>query len=192
MDIYNNLVYQKILSLRGIKLGAKTSFIGSPIISKVKDSNIELGEGVILCSRPQYTALGCSHPVVIRAMKSGALIKIGDRVRVSGLSICAAEIITIGDRCVIGSDSMIVDTDFHSIDPAKRSSKDDFENAKSSPVVIGNDVFIGANCAVLKGSTIGNYAVIGANSVVTKDVPEGTVFAGNPAKKIANIKEVIK
>lgn len=51
-----------------------------------------------------------------------------------------------------------------------------------SPVSIGSDVFIGVNCVILPGVTIGDRVVIGAGSVVTRDIPSGTVAAGSPAR----------
>lgn len=58
--------------------------------------------------------------------------------------------------------------------------------------VIKNNVFIGANAVILPGVTIGDNAIIGAGAVVTKDVPEGMVVAGNPAKIISTVDEYIK
>lgn len=52
------------------------------------------------------------------------------------------------------------------------------------PIVIGNDVWIGARCIILQGVRVGNGAIIGAGSVVTKDVPDYTIVGGNPAKVI--------
>lgn len=57
------------------------------------------------------------------------------------------------------------------------------------PIQVGDDVWIGGNSVILPGITIGNNSVIGAGSVVTKDVPEDVVVAGNPAKVIKNITE---
>lgn len=54
----------------------------------------------------------------------------------------------------------------------------------SSPVVIGDDVWIGAHATVLKGVTIGTGAVIGAGSVVTRDIPAGAIAVGNPARVV--------
>jgi len=55
---------------------------------------------------------------------------------------------------------------------------------RKEPIVIGNDVWIGANVTVLKGVRIGDGAVIGAGSVVTKDIPDYCVAVGNPAKVV--------
>lgn len=54
-------------------------------------------------------------------------------------------------------------------------------------VSIGNNVFIGMNTVILKGTTIGDNVIIGANSTVTKDIPSGVVVAGNPAKIICSL-----
>lgn len=53
--------------------------------------------------------------------------------------------------------------------------------AKTAPVVIGRDVWVGANATILPGVTIGGYSIVAAGAVVTKDVPSGVLVAGNPA-----------
>lgn len=53
--------------------------------------------------------------------------------------------------------------------------------SKKAPVIIGKDCWIGANSIILPGVTIGEFSVVAAGSVVTKDVPSGTMVAGNPA-----------
>lgn len=53
--------------------------------------------------------------------------------------------------------------------------------AKTAPVIIGKDCWIGANSTILPGVTIGDYSVVAAGSVVTKDVPSGSLVAGVPA-----------
>jgi len=62
-------------------------------------------------------------------------------------------------------------------------------------VIIGNNVFIGANTTILPGVRIGNDVIIGANSVVTKDIPDDSVVVGNPAvflKHSSRYKEDLK
>lgn len=56
-----------------------------------------------------------------------------------------------------------------------------------SPIVIGNNVFVGYGCIILPGVTIGNNVVISAGSIVTKDLKGDAVYGGNPAKLIKTI-----
>lgn len=86
-----------------------------------------------------------------------------------------------------GGGTSVYTTDFHSLDMNIRRTDDDMKNRKCSPVVIGDDVFIGAKCIILKGVTIGDGAIIGAGSVVTKNIPACQIWAGNPAKFIRKI-----
>lgn len=62
---------------------------------------------------------------------------------------------------------------------------------KIAPIVIGNRVFISAGSIVLPGVHIGDDCIIGAGSVVVSDVPCGTLYAGNPARKICNTDEFL-
>ena len=59
-------------------------------------------------------------------------------------------------------------------------------------VTIGNNVFIGMNSTILKGTTIGNNVIIGANSLVRGNIPDNCVIAGNPAKVICTVEEYYK
>jgi acetyltransferase-like isoleucine patch superfamily enzyme len=63
----------------------------------------------------------------------------------------------------------------------------DQQGVATSPVVIGNDVWIGANAVILPGVTIGSHAVVAAGAVVTKDVPGNCIVAGVPAKIIKRL-----
>ncbi len=188
VDCYVKFFLQNIWRLQNISLGKKLTCLGKPIVTIVKGASISIGDESVLCSRSIQTALGVNHAVVIRAIKSGAVLSIGSKVRMSGVTICAATKIVIGNRCVIGANATIVDTDFHSMNPLVRSSGKDFADAISKPVIIGKDVFIGGNSIILKGVTVGDGAVIGSNSVVTKNIPAGIIVAGNPAKPIGVVK----
>lgn len=87
--------------------------------------------------------------------------------------------ITIGDRVLIGPQVCIFDSDFHGLTIETRQKRTEIKHGN---VVIGDDVFIGANSIILKAVKIGNGAVIGAGAVVTKDVPANSIVAGNPAR----------
>ncbi len=90
--------------------------------------------------------------------------------------------VRIGDYCMIGPNTLIT-TVGHPISPKGRRER----KAQGMPVNIGNDVWIGGNCTILPGVTIGNNVVIAAGAVVTKDVPDNSVVGGVPAKVIKQI-----
>ncbi|MGG4491190.1 sugar O-acetyltransferase [Metabacillus idriensis] len=92
--------------------------------------------------------------------------------------------VTIGDYCMIGPNS-VISTVNHPMTAKGRREK----LSITKPVVIGNDVWIGANCVINPGVTIGNNVIVGAGAVVTKDVPDNSVVAGVPAKVIKELKE---
>jgi len=77
---------------------------------------------------------------------------------------------------------VIIDTDFHALDPAERARGAPSQLPRS--VRIEDDVFVGTQALILKGVTIGRGAVVGAGSVVTKDVPPFTIVGGNPAQEL--------
>lgn len=93
--------------------------------------------------------------------------------------------ITIGNHVKIGACVLLTDTDAHPIDYVSRRFSN--EGTKSAPIVIEDDVWIGAHCVVLKGVTIGARSIIGAGSVVTKNIPADCIAAGNPCKIIKKL-----
>jgi len=96
--------------------------------------------------------------------------------------------IEIGNNVKIGGNTVIYDTDFHSLDPDLRlSKKSDKINAKWGKVSIGDQVFIGAHTTISKGVTIGENSIIGACSLVVNDIPSNEIWGGNPAKYLGKI-----
>ena len=67
------------------------------------------------------------------------------------------------------------------------TARKNWDTVKKAPIRIGNDVWIGMRSIILKGVTIGDGAVIAAGSVVTRDVPAGTLYGGNPARFIKEL-----
>lgn len=72
------------------------------------------------------------------------------------------------------------------------STKNFLGYTKIANVIIGNNVFIGAESVILPGVHIGDNVIVGANSTVSKDIPSGLVVAGTPAKKVCTIKEFLE
>lgn len=101
-------------------------------------------------------------------VEDGELI-IGDKCFFNqNVSITCKKKIVIGDRCQIANNVVIVDHD--------HAGSENWDSYVETPVTIGNDVWIGANVVVMRGTTIGDKAVIGAGSIVKGDVPAGKVY----------------
>lgn len=167
----------------GVICGRGLRAIGPPVVYIYPGSEIRLGQSITLVSENFATALGVNHPVVLRTLAPGAKIIIGDRVGISGGSICAARLIEIGDDTMLGANVTIADTDFHSLHPAHRRGHL-HPTIGVAEVRIGKRVLVGTNAIVLKGVSIGDNSIIGAGSVVTKSVPENCIAAGNPCRVI--------
>ena len=88
--------------------------------------------------------------------------------------------IVLGDGALIGH-NVVLATLNHDEDPTKRHI------LHPAPLILGKNVWIGANAAVVPGVTIGEGAVVAAGAVVTRDVPPGVVVGGVPAKAIRHI-----
>ncbi len=168
------------LRRHGVEVSARARTMGVPIVERHDGSRIVIGDDVVLCSRSRWTALGVAHPVVLRTLRPGASIAIGRGTGISGGSICAAVSVAIGERCMVGADVTIADTDFHAVDAAIRDNG--WNDVACAPVHIGDDVFIGTRALILKGVRIGSGATVGAGAVVTRDVPAFAIVAGNPAR----------
>lgn len=179
-------IFTLLRSHGGVRVGAGLCLNGLPIVTVAKGASVTIGCDVVMSSNAQSTALGTSRPVIIRAMLPGARVRIGDNVGMSGVVICAAQSVEIGDECLLGADVFIADTDFHPLTAYGRRNAP-LAAAESSPCSIGRNVFIGAGTRVLKGVSIGDNSVIGAGSVVTKSIPANMIAAGNPARVIKSM-----
>ena len=92
--------------------------------------------------------------------------------------------VTIGDNCQMAPNVAIY-TAGHPLHPVSRNSLYEY----GISVTIGDNVWIGGNTVILSGVHIGSNTVIGAGSVVTKDIPDWVVAAGNPCRVIKKITE---
>lgn len=152
----------------------------------------EVGAGVRTLERPRIDNqgwMGIGHHTLLRSVNvpvelattAGARLTIGADCSINyGVSIGCTELIRIGERCRLGPYVMIVDSAFHELlDRSKRPA--------SQPVVIEDDVWIGAKASIMPGVTIGRGSVVGTAAVVTKDVPPFSVVAGVPARIVKTL-----
>lgn len=140
-------------------------------------------EKINFVNSSKAATLGNARPCKLNVYENAELIFKGS-FGISNVVIVATKSITIGRNVMIGGGVTIVDSDFHSMNPLDWFTGGDEKNMISAPVIIEDNVFIGMNSIILKGVTIGNDSVIAAGSVVTKDIPSGEVWGGNPARYI--------
>jgi acetyltransferase-like isoleucine patch superfamily enzyme len=126
-----------------------------------------------------FVVEGYDAKVSIKVAEAASLI-IGDDVFLNGgVSIEAWREVRIGSNVLMAPYASIIDDDRHEMEPGARRDK--------GPVIVGDNVWLGRNVAVLPGVRIGDGSVIGANSVVSRDIPAGCFAAGAPARVIRNL-----
>ena len=111
-------------------------------------------------------------------IQPNATLRLGSGYISPGAWISCGASISIGKDVAIADQVIIRDWDGHKIVGGRPDRL---------PIVIGDHVWIGMRAIILKGVTIGDGAIIGAGAVVTKDVPPGTLVAGNPATRIREV-----
>jgi acetyltransferase-like isoleucine patch superfamily enzyme len=169
----------------GVAWGSRWRVYGRPMIQRYRGSTIAIGDGLEMRNWRGSNPLGVIHPCILATWSAGAAIEIGHGARVTGGAICAAESIRIGNNVTIGANCTIIDTDFHPLEEGSRVSSP--PHAACAPVVIEDDVFIGTQVLILKGSRVGHGAVVGAGSVVAGEIPPRAIAAGNPAHAIREL-----
>lgn len=183
---YNNFLFK-------IKLKGNMIEYGKNVICKnscpdiwrkySKTSYVKLGNNVTFNSYGAHSWF-CKCKLLIQ--KDGNLI-IGDNSGLNGVMIYCSNSIEIGKYVNIGGSCRISDSNHHPLNYISRR-ENRYDEIKSSPIKIEDDVFIGANCIIGKGVTIGARSIISAGSVVIKDIPSDVIAGGNPCKVIKSLK----
>lgn len=119
------------------------------------------------------------HNQVEISIAPGAKLALGNNVFLNqGVRIACSLEISIGDNALIGDEAVILDNDYHGVAGAP---------AKTAPVRIESDVWLGTRVIVLRGVTIGKGSVVGAGSVVTRSIPPFVFAAGVPARVVRSL-----
>ncbi|MBD5627022.1 MAG: acyltransferase [Desulfovibrio sp.] len=174
--------------LLGVALGRGVTAHGPVGLLRWPGGKIRIGAGVRLISSWRRATAAClAWPVRLRVFGPGASIDIGEGAELSGTSITArSTAVRVGRGVLVAPNCVIVDSDFHAPwPPEARATTPGME--RDAPVTIGDHAWLGMQCIVLKGVTIGEGAIVGAGSVVTRDIPPRTLAAGAPARVIRHL-----
>ena len=159
---------------KNVMVGRNLRLKGWPIIETIAGGRVTLGANVTLYSTRRHYFAALSSPVRLFAEKNGHIV-IGDNTRINGATIHARSDVTIGKNCLIAANTSIIDSHGHELclnNPEQRIHSID----APLPIIIGDNVWIGMNCLILKGVEIGSGAVIGAHSVISRSVQANSVF----------------
>lgn len=157
--------------------------------------SVKIGDDFEFRSGDNTNAICRNIQGTLYTMVPEAIIEIGNRVGISSACLWAKERITIGNDVNIGGDCLIMDNDAHPINYLQRrgayikqvGKEVYYSKIGTAPIEIGDDVWIGARCQILKGVHIGARSIIAAGSVVTKDVPADVIAGGDPCRVIKTL-----
>ena len=165
----------------GIKCGRNVRFMGRTIIRTHEKNSICVGNDVIFNSLDNINLVGLTGPTILCTSKDSKII-IGNGSGFSSVVLNSRGLIQIGDNVNIGGNVRIFDHDFHPLEWWARRKPEQIEKTRVSPVVIGDDVFVGTNAIILKGTRIGARSIVAAGSVIFGlDIPPDSIVKGNPA-----------
>lgn len=179
--LYDILSSKLLIRIWGIKSGRNVVFEGETIV-RTRGYGIEIGNNVIFNAIKRNNLVGLMNPTILDVL-AGGKIKIGNNCGFSSVVMSSRIGIEIGDYVIVGGNVRIFDHDFHEMDARSRRGGTDGNEIRSAGIIIGDDVFIGTNVIILKGTTIGDRSIIAAGSVVFGlNIPPDSLVKGNPGK----------
>ncbi len=174
------LYYEPILRSMCSECGRRLRLIGGiPLVSDLL--NMHIGNDVTMHGAATFAASKVyPNPMLI----------IGDHSHLGyQMNIAVGQKVEIGCHVLIASRVALVGYDLHPLDPIKRAKNEPPGESGCGDIVIKDYAWIGMSCTILKGVTIGKGAIVATGAVVTKDVPDLCIVAGNPAKVVKELNE---
>jgi len=187
--LWNTFWTKVFLRMCGCRYGKNLRVVNKPLIRICRRGQLSFGDNVTLHSRQDAAIGGGSGSVTLKCYDGGKIV-FGDHSGCTFATLSARSAIILGNHVLIGTNTKIYDHDFHPASTETRRAGDLNDEIATKPIIIGDDVFIGAECIILKGVTIGAGAIVAAGSVVVKDIPAGEIWGGNPAKCIRGATDV--
>ncbi len=164
--------------MKGVCIGKGSFISGFPHVYMKRRNQIVLGDNVTLHSKKKYNPL-MTHKVTLAAVTPDAKIEFADNSGGSGCTIICASHIYVGRYTILGAGCVLYDCKEHEYSPV--TGWFSCRKKTGAPIRIGSRCYIGMNCIILKGVTIGDNCVISAGTIIKEDVPAGHLAQGNPA-----------
>ena len=162
---YRQRARGRVLLRKARTVGAKAIVLGWPTVDA---TDLEVGDHFKVWSGHRKTLIS-----------GWGRIRIGDRVFINCGSVVISVLgIEIGDDVALANEVYLMDSNSHGVEGRPHVQ---------APIRIGDGTWIGARAMVLPGVTIGKRCVVGAGSVVTRDVPDDSLVAGNPARVVRTL-----
>lgn len=169
----------QVYRCRGICIGRRCVISGYPVFFRKRGARIVLEDEVSLHSDASCNHL-ITHPCALSCVAPGAEIIMHRGSGMSGSTIVCSTRVEVGEYTMLGAGCTLYDCKQHDYSPEKGWKCPPAQN-EGKPILIGKRCFIGMNCLILKGVTIGDNCVVSAGTIITKDMPSGHLAMGNPA-----------
>ncbi len=162
---YRQRARGRLLLRRAQAVGRKAVVLGWPTVDA---TDLVIGDEFKVWSGHRKTLIS-----------GGGRLRIGDRVFINcGTVVVSVLEITIGDDVALANEVYVMDSNSHGVEGRPHVE---------APVRIGDGTWVGARAMILPGVTIGKRVVVAAGSVVTRDVPDDCLVAGNPARVVRTL-----
>jgi len=174
------IYYEPIFRTMCEQCGNRLRLIGGmPLVSDLL--SMRLGDNVTMHGAATFAA---------SKIHSKSELIVGDHSHLGyQMNIAVGRRVEIGRHVLIASRVALVGYDLHPIDPIKRANNEPPDESGCGDIVIKDYAWIGMSCTILKGVTVGKGAIVATGSVVTKDVPDLCIVAGNPARVVKELNE---
>jgi acetyltransferase-like isoleucine patch superfamily enzyme len=176
---WSTLAYLRLWA-HGASVGRALRVRGPLRLHCHRTASIDIGDHCRILSGFAGNPVGGSARMSIWVGPGGRLV-LGHGVGMSNSTIVCMRSVSIEDEALLGGGCQVFDTDFHSLDAEERALAPR-PVVRTAPVTIGRRAFVGGSSILLKGSIVGAGAILGAGSVLRGVVPEGQIWAGNPAR----------
>jgi acetyltransferase-like isoleucine patch superfamily enzyme len=173
----------RLRAKEGVDVGAHTIVDAGTYVQVIKGASLSVGAHCTLRSSQSGYHAGMPFPTGILVNLCGASVSIGDHTRINGAYVHAHKRIEIGKNCVIAAGVNIIDSNGHELLSSNRTAGRD----EAVEIVLGDNVWLGLNSIILKGTRIGENSVVTAGSVVKGEFPRNSLISGNLAQKVGEL-----